>query len=1450
MFQNVQWKLLTVILIIAVAVVISFLGFPGNKGFLGLNLRFGTDLRGGSRLVYTLQNVEVEQKNSEIQGYKNSLQNSLEVLSEDYPEVYEEIGANAQNIERVINRLDHGQLDDLENYLNMQANELESSTDKELIDSFERAVESVKDLSRLKQDLKRILNDFEKDKKESVNKVCDVLRNRLDASKLGGIVVRPYGEDRVQIILPEAIRNEENIKKIIKSSGQLFWRMEAPNKYKGKVTYPDFPVDSKAGEYRWYPIQKDGSSAGDSYKVQEEWDTVYTQKYVLIAWKPSDSKVHVDFLSGDHLASIKAATGSDMGKQVAFEFKEKDKNKFGTFTEQYKKQNYSPESDAPRLCVIFNEKVFWAGTIDGRIPGRGVMSGFQDAIEQNSMINLLSAGSLPVTLVEEGDSTTGAELGQNSIRQGVIAIIIGGAVVLIFIMFYYLGAGLIANFAVISNLFLLLGIMVLFQATMTLPGIAGIILTIGMSIDANILIFERIREEKRKTGNLKDAIQRGFDRAIVTILDAQITTILTAFILALVGTAEIQGFAITLIIGISASLFTSLLVTRFLIGFLVSVKAIKKFSMLQMIGSPKFNFLKLRAPMFSLSTILIIIGLVIFSVRGTENLGIDFLGGMEFHVVTEESADVDDVRKGFAELKDEQDAPKYPDIRIIAAYPEGVISSGSHTSQFVITFPSKKADESTDLELRREVDKRNKKNDIDRVFNGDTLPRLVQPAIDAYVGKSDTVQFKITVPFSNQLTGAEMEFIKTELPIYLEDEVKISDDKYIYEVIEENFAANDAITDETQEKLPIPRFEFRNVDNELLVYLMDMPVRFGTFDKIITNAEGEKSGTIVADEFRRVIKEFVSENDKDIQNKLSDRIIDVKSFPHKGKLLVSFNVEPAFGKDEFRDEHLDNLVSVLKKAFEDLQGFNHVNIDAKEVTKAERESGLLMDNKYFDILGVKRATNAEEIEKAFKLKKKEFSTNPDKLAQLNTAYGTLTNEELRLNYENKLVGFVIEVGDDTMFADMTDDDVSIMTNPENMVISIEKEVHLFLNPKNASDRGEGYTPRSVPSPFLRQEVIGQTIASDMQEQATWAIIISLLVIIIYIWVRFRNFKYGLGATMALAHDVMFALGAIAVFDALDIVNVKIDLTVIAALLTIIGYSLNDTIVVFDRVRENLVGTKKNIDIKPHLNTAVNQTLSRTILTSFTTFVVVFVLLLLGTQVLEGFAFTLFIGVLVGTYSSIFIATPILTARWEKAKSLILTASIAGFILGGVVFWVPAMNILPHIGEAPFLSMVLYSVVFIGLAIWGYSWYDFVKTSVSPHKTDKTGKKKPEKKTDSFVKKEDEPYIAKETDENADKETVKPVEDENLAEETAEKSVKPEVKEEKSEEKADVKIEEKPEKTDEPEKPEKKAQPKKQPQKQGGQKKTGAKKGGAKGKKGGAKGKGKGKGKSKGKGKKK
>jgi SecD/SecF fusion protein len=191
---------------------------------------------------------------------------------------------------------------------------------------------------------------------------------------------------------------------------------------------------------------------------------------------------------------------------------------------------------------------------------------------------------------------------------------------------------------------------------------------------------------------------------------------------------------------------------------------------------------------------------------------------------------------------------------------------------------------------------------------------------------------------------------------------------------------------------------------------------------------------------------------------------------------------------------------------------------------------------------------------------------------------------------------------------------------------------------------------SFSEPFPEFSSIGGKVAQDMQGKTFVALMISFLAIIFYISLRFE-LRFGLAAIVALVHDILFTLGAIAVGDYLlgDFLSLKINLPVVAALLTVVGYSLNDTIVIFDRIRENLVDTRRDVDYAEVVNKSVNQTLSRTLLTSLTTFLVVLILLVYGGEGLHAFAFALCIGVIVGTYSSIFVASPALVHFQEKAR---------------------------------------------------------------------------------------------------------------------------------------------------------------------------------------------------------
>lgn len=230
-----------------------------------------------------------------------------------------------------------------------------------------------------------------------------------------------------------------------------------------------------------------------------------------------------------------------------------------------------------RLAIVLDGKVHSAPTIIDKIPhGRASITGQFDFDEAKVLSIVLRAGALPAPLEIMEERTVGPSLGRDSIRMGVRAAIFGGILVVVFMIVYYKGAGMIANVALILNLVLLMAALSALGATLTLPGIAGIILTIGMAVDANVLIFERIREELRNRKTVRASIESGYGRAFRTILDANVTTLITAFVLLQFGTASIKGFAVTLSIGILTSMFTALIVTRLIFDFMVDRFALKK----------------------------------------------------------------------------------------------------------------------------------------------------------------------------------------------------------------------------------------------------------------------------------------------------------------------------------------------------------------------------------------------------------------------------------------------------------------------------------------------------------------------------------------------------------------------------------------------------------------------------------------------------------------------------------------------------------------------------------------------------------------------------------------------------------------------------------------------------------------------------------------------------------
>ena len=284
-----------------------------------------------------------------------------------------------------------------------------------------------------------------------------------------------------------------------------------------------------------------------------------------------------------------------------------------------------------RLAIVLDGRVFSAPTIQGRIPnGRGEITGINSLEAAKDLAIVLRAGALPAPMEIISKFVVGPSLGEDAINSGKWASVLGLIAVMVFMTVYYRSAGLIANFALILNLLFLLAVLGAFQATLTLPGIAGIILTMGMSVDANILIFERIKEEL-KAGNktIRQAVDSGYGNALRTIVDANITTLITAFALYEFGTGPIKGFAITLGFGILISMFTAIFITRSLFDALIDRWQLTNVSIgrTDPFGRIFFGFMRFGKAAFLITWCIIIVGLSTIVIRGGLNWGVDFQSG-------------------------------------------------------------------------------------------------------------------------------------------------------------------------------------------------------------------------------------------------------------------------------------------------------------------------------------------------------------------------------------------------------------------------------------------------------------------------------------------------------------------------------------------------------------------------------------------------------------------------------------------------------------------------------------------------------------------------------------------------------------------------------------------------------------------------------------------------------
>tara|TARA_B100000683_G_scaffold101371_1_gene100218 strand:- start:16492 stop:19452 length:2961 start_codon:yes stop_codon:yes gene_type:complete len=550
------------------------------------------------------------------------------------------------------------------------------------------------------------------------------------------------------------------------------------------------------------------------------------------------------------------------------------------------------ENIGKSVAIVLDNYVYSFPTVQAEIAGgRSQITGNFTINEASDLANILKSGKLPAPARIIEEAIVGPSLGQEAIDAGFRSFIIALMIVLVYMIFYYNFAGVVSNIALLANLFFVFGVLSSIGAVLTLPGIAGIVLTIGMSVDANVLIYERVREELMNGKGLRLAVADGYKAAYSSIIDANVTTLLTGIILYVFGTGPIKGFATTLVIGILTSLFSAIFITRLVFYWRLSKKESVSFDNKITKGAFKntaVDFIGKRKRFYILSSIIILLGIGSFVTKGL-NYGVDFKGGRTFVVRFDDTANNEEIRTSLGQA-------------------------------------------------------------------------------------------------------------------------------------------------------------------------------------------------------------FVTDG--------------VEMFPEV----------KTFGED--------NQVKITTKYLIDSQDLN-----ADELVAAQLAEGL-------------------------------------------AAYG---------GYE---------------------------------VMSSQK--------------------------------VGPTIADDIKDAAVWSVVFSLLVIFLYILLRFRKWQFSLGAVAAVFHDVMIVLSIFSIFYGILPFSLEIDQAFIAAILTIIGYSLNDTVVVFDRIREHMRIFKKK-DFNELVNNALNSTLSRTINTSVTTFFVLLIIFLFGGEVIRGFMFALMVGVLVGTYSSLFVASPIMLDTMNKSE---------------------------------------------------------------------------------------------------------------------------------------------------------------------------------------------------------
>jgi len=948
--------------------------------------------------------------------------------------------------------------------------------------------------------------------KVDMDKLVAAISRRVNPGGQKEVTIRPYGANEIEIIVPEVDEAEvARIEKIISRAGTLEFRIVADRrKDRALIERGTAEPTSKKDVYDsdneligwWVPVQvgQEKSFEGDPDIAKRTVKRSGQPRLEVLMVKDNQD------VTGQYLTRAERDTDPKTGRPcVGFAFNGTGAQLFGKLTGD---NLPDPLLNMQRkLGIILDNELYSAPNIQSTISDRGIITGSFSEQDVKDQVNILNAGSLPAALTKEPTSKlySGATLGQDTIDKSAKAMLIACILVPLFMLWYYRFSGVVANIALVLNMLMLIAIMVSIKAAFTLTGLAGLALTVGMAVDNNVLVYERLREERERGATLRMAIRNAFQRASATIIDANLTTLIAATVLYIIGEDQVKGFAVTLWLGVAISMYTSVFVARVIFDIAEKRQWIKQLKMMHIIRHTDIDFMGWFPYTATASVLITVLAIVVAAYRGPGLFDIDFTGGVSVQAVFDKPQDTGEVRDM---LNSQPEADRLPDLAVsdvqLAGEPRGL--------RFVINTSDRDLDR-VQHELNKVFGDKLARNSVEY-----TLPTIVQPAAK-----------KPAEPGGEKAVGEKKTTPPAEKPV---KEVPLK---------------------KSPKEVPPPK---------------------------------------------------PSQPDKKSQSRRDLPANNVLAMAGRESLMLALADPPA-------------------------------EKSAEPANPAP----------------AKPAVEAEPAAKTTAAEQDAFVGGSQAVLTLKTA----------LNYEavKDQVTAAIEA------AKVSPEPVPFMVSNPEYITGEGKAypkwtVAMQLPPEKAKIVLSAMEQRLEDSPiFPASSTIGGTVASKTRYLAVYALVASWVCMIIYLWVRFQGVAFGVAAVVALVHDVFVMLGAIAVsiylapfLGFLMIEPFKINLPIVAAFLTIIGFSVNDTIVIFDRIRE--VRGKDPDLTRKMVNDSTNQTLSRTLLTSFTVLLVVVVLYLFGGEAVHGFAFALIVGVATGTYSSVYVASPILL--WMIGKHEKTTAA--------------------------------------------------------------------------------------------------------------------------------------------------------------------------------------------------